>query len=109
DVAVDAVGRPDAFETAVDVARRGGTVVVVGVYAGEVAEVQLGVYWARAITLRFSGLCPVHARWEEAMAAVRDGLIDPLPLISHRLPLEEAPRGYELFERREAVKVVLVP
>jgi 2-desacetyl-2-hydroxyethyl bacteriochlorophyllide A dehydrogenase len=109
DVAIDAVGRPEAFETAVDVARRGGTVVVVGVYAGETAEVQLGVYWARALTLRFSGLCPVHARWEEAMAAVREGRIDPLPLVSHRLPLEEAPRGYELFGRREATKVVLVP
>ena len=43
------------------------------------------------------------------MQAVQDGRIDPLPIISHTLPLEEAPHGYEIFERREATKVVLKP
>lgn len=91
------------------VVRRGGTVVVVGVYAAEVMEVQLGVWWARALTIRFIGLCPVHAWWERTMDEVVEGRLDPAPLISHRLPLEDAARGYELFERREATKVVLVP
>ena len=43
------------------------------------------------------------------LAAVSDGLIDPLPLISHRASLEEAPHMYELFESRLATKVVLRP
>jgi threonine dehydrogenase-like Zn-dependent dehydrogenase len=51
----------------------------------------------------------VHAYWEDAMQAVADGKIEPLPIISHTLPLEEAPAGYELFERRDATKVVLKP
>jgi threonine dehydrogenase-like Zn-dependent dehydrogenase len=89
--------------------RRGGRVVVVGVYAGESVELQLGVYWARALSLRFSGVCPVHAWWARALEAVRSGDIDPAPLISHRLPLEQAVEGYALFDRREATKVVLTP
>jgi threonine dehydrogenase-like Zn-dependent dehydrogenase len=109
DVAIDAVGSPLAFERAIGVVRRGGSVVVVGVYASEMVEIQLGVYWARALTIRFTGLCPVHAWWRQAMDEVLDGRLDPAPLISHRLPLEDAVRGYELFERREATKVVLVP
>jgi threonine dehydrogenase-like Zn-dependent dehydrogenase len=109
DVVIEAVGTPEAFESAVDVVRRGGTVVVFGVFAGDTVELQLGVYWARAITLRFAGLTPTHAFWERAMAEVVAGAIDPLPIVSHRLPLEEAPRGYELFDRHEATKVLLLP
>jgi threonine dehydrogenase-like Zn-dependent dehydrogenase len=109
DVSIDAVGAPAAFQRAVGIVRRGGTIVVVGVYAGETVPVQLGVYWARALTIRFTGLCPVHAWWERAMDEVVAGRMDPTPLISHRLPLEEAVRGYELFERHEATKVVLIP
>ena len=46
------------------------SVVVVGVYAGETIPLQLGVYWARALTIRFTGLCSVHAWWERAMDEV---------------------------------------
>lgn len=109
DVAIEAVGTVPAFESAVEVARRGGTVAVVGMFVVESVEIPLGVYWARALRLQFAGVCPVHAWWERAMTAVADGVIDPLPIISHRLPLEEAPKGYELFDRRQATKVVLTP
>jgi alcohol dehydrogenase len=109
DVVIEAVGAPPAFESALDVVRRGGTVVVVGMYAGESVELQLGVMWARAVRLVFSGMCPVHSWWERAMAAVAEGRIDPTPVVSHRLPLAEAPLGYELFDAHEASKVVLVP
>jgi threonine dehydrogenase-like Zn-dependent dehydrogenase len=109
DVVIDAVGAPAAYESALGIVRRGGRVVVVGIYAGEVVELQLGVYWARSVDVRFAGLCPVHAYWERAMALVAEGRVDPLPLVSHRLSLEEAPKGYELFDRREASKVLLRP
>ena len=109
DVVIEAVGTPDAYTTAIDVVRRGGTVVVVGMYAGEAVEMQLGVYWARGLTVRFAGICPVHSWWERALEEVRAGRIDPVSIVSHRLPLEEASTGYDLFDRREATKVVLVP
>ena len=109
DVVIDAVGHPSAFEEAIDMVRRGGTVVVLGVYSSETTEMQLGGYWSRALTLRFAGLTPVLAWWERATAALERGEVDPTPLISHRLPLEEAAEGYALFDRREATKVVLEP
>jgi threonine dehydrogenase-like Zn-dependent dehydrogenase len=109
DVVIEAVGSPTAFESAIGIVRRGGRVVIVGMYAGESTEIQLGVYWARALTLRFAGICPVHAWWERAMGEVEAGRIDPGPLISHRLPLDDAGAAYELFDRREATKVVLIP
>jgi 2-desacetyl-2-hydroxyethyl bacteriochlorophyllide A dehydrogenase len=109
DVVIEAVGSLDAFERSLDVVRRGGRVVVVGLYASEIAQAQLGVWWTRAIDLRFTGLCPVHGVWRSAMAELASGRIDPRPLISHRLPLEEAARGYELFDSRRATKVLLIP
>lgn len=109
DAVIDAVGVTAVFEEAVDAVRRGGTVVVLGVYASESAQIQLGAYWAQGVTLRFAGLTPVLAWWERAMAALQRGEADPTPLISHRLPLERAPEGYALFDRREAVKVILLP
>jgi threonine dehydrogenase-like Zn-dependent dehydrogenase len=109
DVVIEAVGTPEAYETAVDIGRRGGTVVVAGVFAGESVELQLGVYWARGITVRFAGVCPVHSWWDHVMTALADGRLDPLPVVSHRLPLEDGPEGYRLFDRHRASKVVLSP
>ncbi|HEX9300125.1 MAG TPA: alcohol dehydrogenase catalytic domain-containing protein [Actinomycetota bacterium] len=109
DIVIEAVGAPSAYETSVDIVRRGGRVVVVGMYAGEVTELQLGVYWTRGLDVRFAGLCPTHAYWERTMALLAEGRLDPSPIVSHRLSLEEAPRGYELFDRRLATKVLLAP
>jgi threonine dehydrogenase-like Zn-dependent dehydrogenase len=109
DVVIEAVGTVQAFETAVEIVRRGGTVSVVGMFVVESTEIALGVYWSRALRIQFAGICPIHAWWDRAMAAVQTERIDPLPIISHRLPLSEAPEGYELFESRRATKVVLTP
>jgi threonine dehydrogenase-like Zn-dependent dehydrogenase len=109
DVAIEAVGSPAALERAIDVVRRGGRISVVGMFTSESVSVPVGIWWTRALDVRFAGICPVHAWWELAMEQVRAGRIDPLPVISHRLPLEEAPLGYELFDSRRATKVLLKP
>jgi threonine dehydrogenase-like Zn-dependent dehydrogenase len=109
DVVIEAVGDEKAYESATRMVRRGGTVSVVGMYVGERADVPLGVYWTRALRIVFAGICPVHAWWDRAMEAVKAGRIDPLPIISHRLPLREAAHGYQLFEDRIATKVLLFP
>jgi threonine dehydrogenase-like Zn-dependent dehydrogenase len=109
DAVLEAVGNLAAFETAIDVVRRGGRVVIAGIYAGESADVALGVYAARGLDLRFAGICPVHTFWERTRDVLVDGRVDPTPIISHRLPLEEASRGYDLFDRHEATKVLLEP
>jgi threonine dehydrogenase-like Zn-dependent dehydrogenase len=109
DVVLEAVGSIEALEEAVDVTRRGGAVTVVGMFTGERLEVPVGIWWARALSVRFAGVCPVHAWWQEALTEVISGRIDPVPIISHRLPLHDAPLGYELFASRRATKVLLVP
>jgi threonine dehydrogenase-like Zn-dependent dehydrogenase len=109
DVVIEAVGAVPAFETAVDVVRRGGTVAVIGMYVSESTELQLGVVWTRTLRLVFGGICPVHAWWDRAMEAVVAGKIDPLPIVSHTLSLDDAPKGYDLFDAKEATKVLLKP
>ena len=104
---IEAVGSRPAFETAVEIVRRGGAISVVGMYVSETLEIPLGFYWNRALRIQFAGVCPIHSWWERAMKAVQAGTIDPLPIISHVLPLSEAVRGYELFDSRQATKVVL--
>ena len=109
DVVIEAVGTPAAYETCVDLVRRGGRIVVVGMFAGEVTELQLGVYWARALDVRFAGLCPTHTYWQRTMILLAEDRLDPSPIVSHRLSLEEAARGYEFFDQRIATKVLLAP
>jgi threonine dehydrogenase-like Zn-dependent dehydrogenase len=109
DVVIEAVGNLTAYQTAFEVVRRGGTISVVGMYVTESVEVRMGVYWARALDVKFAGICPVHTWWDRALNAVLSGGIDPMPIISHTLSLAEAPRGYEMFESKEATKVVLKP
>src|SRR3990172_2245216 len=75
-VVVDAVGAPDAYGTALEVVRRGGRVVVVGMYASETVELQLGVSWIRGLDLLFAGETPVHAWWERTMDDLATGRLD---------------------------------
>jgi threonine dehydrogenase-like Zn-dependent dehydrogenase len=109
DVVVEAVGSSDAYRAAIDLVRRGGRVVVAGVYAGETVELQLGAAWARALDLRFTGVCPVHRHWERVMREVETGALDPTPLVSARVELEGVPEMYARFDRREVMKVLIEP
>jgi threonine dehydrogenase-like Zn-dependent dehydrogenase len=109
DVVIEAVGAIPAFESALEVVRSGGTICVLGMYTTESIELQLGMIWMRTLRFVMSGFCPISTYWEDAMKAVADGRIDPLPIISHTLSLDEAPKGYELFDKREATKVLLKP
>ena len=109
DVVIDAVGATDAYTSAVEIVRRGGRVVIVGVYSSQRVELQLGPTWVRGISLVFAGETPVQAIWKTTMDRVAAGELDPAPLVSHRLPIAEAAHGYDLFDRRVATKVVLDP
>lgn len=109
DVVIDAVGATEAYGSALEIVRRGGRVVIVGVYTSQRVELQLGVAWIRGITLAFSGETPVQSFWQQTMERVAAGALDPTPLLSHRLSISAAAEGYDLFERRVATKVVLDP
>lgn len=109
DVVIDCVGQPAAFTTALDAVRAGGTVAVIGVYSELSYDFPLGEIWRRGITIVMGGTCNVQGYWDRALDLVKAGTIDPAVLVTHTLPLEEGVKGYELFESREALKVVLKP
>jgi alcohol dehydrogenase len=107
DLAVDAVGHPDALDLACRLARKAGTVSVIGVYA-ERAEVHMGVVWIKALRWR-TGHANVIGHLDRVLAMLSAGVIDPSPLVTHHMSLDEAPEAYEIYDRREALKIVLAP
>jgi 2-desacetyl-2-hydroxyethyl bacteriochlorophyllide A dehydrogenase len=107
DVAIDAVGDPRALETAIRLTRACGSVQCIGVYA-ERAEVHMGLLWLKAITLR-GGHANVLAHVDPVLAMMSAGLIDPGPLVTHHMTLDQAAEAYAIYDRREALKIILTP
>ena len=107
-----AVDRMAALRTAVKSVRRGGTVSVSGVYGGEVDPMPMMEMFDRGITMRL-GQCHVKRWVDDILPAVLD-TADPLgtlDMTTHHLPLEQAPEGYETFQKKadDCIKVVLKP
>ena len=102
--------RPIALREAILACRNGGTVSVIGVYAGFVDKLPMGTVMNRSLTIR-SGQCHVHRYMRPLLSRIEKGEIDPTMVITHRLPLSEAPRGYDIFLKKEenCEKVVLIP
>jgi len=107
DVVVEAVGHPDALDMACRMARKAGTVSVVGVYA-ERCEVHMGVVWIKALRL-VTGHANVIAHVDPVLAMMQSGLLDPARLVSRHMKLEDAPQAYEAYANREALKIVMSP
>jgi alcohol dehydrogenase len=107
DLAVDAVGHPEALDLALRLARKAGTVSVTGVYA-ERAEVHMGVVWIKALTLT-SGHANVIKHVDPVLELLASGELDPAPLVTHHMKLDEAPDAYRVYDNREALKIVLTP
>ena len=107
DLAVDAVGHPDALELAIRLARKAGTVVAIGVYA-ERAQVHMGLVWIKGLTLK-AGPANVIAHVDRVLRMLEAGSLDPTPLVTHHMSLDDAVEGYALYDRREALKIVLTP
>jgi threonine dehydrogenase-like Zn-dependent dehydrogenase len=107
-----AIDRLGALRTALKSVRRGGTVSVSGVYGGEVDPLPMMEMFDRGISMRM-GQCHVKRWIDDIMPAVLDDA-DPLgtlDMTTHHLPLEQAPHGYEIFQKKQddCIKVVLNP
>jgi threonine dehydrogenase-like Zn-dependent dehydrogenase len=107
DVCVDAVGHPQALDMAIRLTRPCGSVQCVGVYA-ERTEVHMGLLWLKSLTLR-GGQANVIRHLDRVLAMLEAGVLDPTPLVSRHMSLEEAPEAYAIYDRREALKIVLNP
>jgi 2-desacetyl-2-hydroxyethyl bacteriochlorophyllide A dehydrogenase len=107
DAAVDAVGHADALDLAIRLARKAATVVAIGVYA-EPCQVHMGVVWIKALTLR-SGHANVIGHVDRVLGMLAAGTLDPTPLVTHHLALDDAAEAYRIYDKREALKIVLRP
>jgi alcohol dehydrogenase len=106
-LAVDAVGHPDALDLAIRLTRKAGTVVAIGVYA-ERAEVHMGLVWIKGLTVK-AGPANVIGHVDRVLTLLARGSLDPSALVTHHLALDAAPEAYRLYDRREALKIVLTP
>ena len=102
--------RPFALRESIISCRPGGVVSVIGVYGGLVDKFPMGAVMNKGLTIR-SGQCHVHRYLRPLLERVQNGEIDPSFIVTHRLPLDDAPQGYELFKNKEddCLKVVLTP
>jgi threonine dehydrogenase-like Zn-dependent dehydrogenase len=102
--------RPHVFRQAIRACRKGGTVSVAGVYGGFDDKIPLGSFMNKGLTLR-TGQTHVQRYMQPLLERIQNDEIDPSFVITHRMPLEEAPKGYDIFlnKQEDCVKVVLTP
>jgi threonine dehydrogenase-like Zn-dependent dehydrogenase len=102
--------RPHALREAIMACRNGGTVSVAGVYGGFIDKFPFGSAMNRSLTIK-TGQTHVQRYMRPLLERIQKGEIDPSFVITHRMRLEEAPAGYELFKNKQedCIKVVLKP
>ena len=102
--------RPHVLRQAILACRPGGTLSIPGVYGGLLDKVPFGAAFGKGLTFKM-GQTNMHKYLKPLLERVQKGEIDPGFIISHRLTLEDAPRGYKNFHdnQNEWTKVVLRP
>jgi threonine dehydrogenase-like Zn-dependent dehydrogenase len=104
--------RLDSMLNCLELVRRGGTVSIAGVYGGVADPLPMKSLFDKGVTIRM-GQCNVK-RWVDELLPLVEDSSDPLglaDLVTHTQPLENAPRMYEIFQKKEdgCIKVVLKP
>ena len=102
--------RPIALRQAIMACRNGGTVSVIGVYGGFIDKFPMGSVMNRSLTIR-TGQCHVQKYMKPLLERIQKGEIDPSFVITHTLPLDQAPEGFKMFNDKNdaCIKIVLKP
>jgi len=110
DAVVEAVGSQQSTRLAFDLVRPGGTIAALGVHTEPHLAIAPTEMYDKNLTYR-TGRAPARSYMERLLPLIRSGRYDLGALISHRLPLSDGPRGYDLFDRKleGCTKVVLAP
>ncbi len=106
DLVVEAVGGEATVALAFELVRPGGRISALGVTTAQTFPFPLNSALVRDLTFRI-GLANVHRHIDQVLALLQGGRLHPERVVSHILPLEAAPEGYQLFDRKEALKVLL--
>jgi alcohol dehydrogenase len=109
DHVMECVGAAGAMDTAIEVCRPGGTVGYVGVPHG-VDDAGLDVFTLFGDNVALNGgVAPVRAYADELMTDVLGGRLDPSPIFTETVGIEEVAEGYRMMDEREAIKVLVKP
>jgi threonine dehydrogenase-like Zn-dependent dehydrogenase len=102
--------RANVLRQAIVAVRKGGTVSLPGDYIGLVDKVPMGAFMNKGLTMK-TGQTHIHKYLRPLLERVQKGDIDPTFIITHILPLEQAPHGYEIFQQKKdsCIKIVLKP
>jgi threonine dehydrogenase-like Zn-dependent dehydrogenase len=102
--------RPIALREAILACRNGGVVSVPGVYGGLDDKIPVGALMNKALTIK-TGQTHVQRYFSRLLKRIENGDIDPSFVVTHRMRLDQAPKGYDLFlnKQEDCVKVVLKP
>jgi threonine dehydrogenase-like Zn-dependent dehydrogenase len=102
--------RPHALREAIMACANGGVISVIGVYGGFVDKFPMGPFMNRSLRMR-TGQCHVHRYMAPLLQRIQAGQIDPSFVITHRMTLQDAPRGYQMFRDKQDAceKIVLSP
>lgn len=102
--------RAHVLRQAIYCCRKAGTLSIPGVYIGFPDKVPMGALMNKGLTVK-TGQTHMHRYMKPLLAMIEEGKIDPSFVITHRLPLADAPRGYDIFRGKEegCIKVVLQP
>jgi S-(hydroxymethyl)glutathione dehydrogenase/alcohol dehydrogenase len=103
-------GALGAFVMATQAVRKGGMIQVTGVYGGRYNAFPFGDIFNRNLNIR-AGQAPVIPYMPTLYKLLVENKVDPSDIITHRLPLDDAPHGYEAFDTKteDCIKVVLKP
>ena len=102
--------RAHVLREAIQACRKGGVVSIPGVYGGIIHNFPIGMAFAKGLTLKM-GQTHMHRYLQPLLERVQAGDIDPTFVITHTLPLDDAPYGYRIFRDKqdECIKIVLKP
>ncbi len=102
--------RPHVMRQTIMSCRKGGTISIPGVYIGVGDNIPIGAAMNKGLTIK-QGQTHTHKYMPMLLEKIEAGEIDPSFVITHRLPLNEAPAAYEIFKNKKdkCIKVVLKP
>jgi threonine dehydrogenase-like Zn-dependent dehydrogenase len=102
--------RPNVLRQAIQACRKGGTVSIPGVYGGFLDKIPMGSAFAKGLVFKM-GQTHVHRYLRPLLERITRNEIDPSFIISHRMSLEQAPHGYDIFCNKvdQCTKIVLDP
>ncbi len=102
--------RPIALRQAIMACRKGGTVSVPGVYGGLIDKVPMGAVMNKALTIK-TGQTHAQRYFKPLLDRIARGDIDPTFVVTHHMKLSDAPKGFDIFNRKQdgCIKIVMTP